>query len=56
MNDVADLTDAFNDIIDEYTGELGGVVDIDAWHTYDIERCIRILEQVLSLRADEYED
>ena len=55
MNDIVDLTDAFNDIIDEYTGELGGIVDLDAWHISDIERCMQILEQVLQLRIDSYE-
>lgn len=54
MNDFADLTDSFQDILDFYTGEYGAVVDLDAWNTDDLMTVIRIVENVLELRGAEY--
>ena len=54
MNDYADLTEEFQDLIDNYSGEYGGVVDLDAWNTADIMRVIRIMERTLELKGAEY--
>ena len=56
-NDAADLTDQFNELLEEYTvGEEGSfaVVDFDSWSTDDLRRVQELVIQVLTIRASEY--
>lgn len=54
MNDYTDLSDEFQDLIDNYTGEFGAVVDLDAWSSDDLMRVIRIMERILEMRGADY--
>jgi hypothetical protein len=53
MNDIVDLTDTFSDLVENYTGEFGAIVDLDAWATEDLTAIAEIIERVLEERAYE---
>lgn len=53
MNDAADLTDTFIDVLENYSNDFG-VADLDAWATEDLMLCIDIMEQILQLRGEEH--
>lgn len=50
-NDIADLTDSFNDLIENYQEADSMVVDFDAWSTEDLLELVGIVDQALHLRA-----
>ena len=55
VNDIADLTDLFNEVLAQYLdGEQ--VVDFDSWSLYDMLEIMSILDQAIALIGEEYAD
>ena len=55
MNDAADLTDRFQELLDNYSvgDDNEFIVDLDAWNTGDLLDALNILEAIIQIRGEE---
>ena len=56
MSKLYELSEAFNNLIEEYTTQYESVVEFEAWSTEDLMTLYQIATDALELRAGEYAD